>query len=228
MLPEAPVLTWLFSSWLWLLREHREREVRALVTPDTVSDASGAPSTSECFERVRALAGVQDWPLALLPDDPDAEAPEGSMAICLARAVLADPTLLVAQLATGIGQHLVQQAEVGAPDDADAVEMTGDLAAVFLGFGLFVTNRAARVLHRSEPPLLAVRRPMGALGDRELAYALAIFAWRHEIADDEVCRHLDANPRAFYRTATKDLRRRGRELSALRAVAERVYAGPYR
>lgn len=232
MLPEPPVLQWLFASWLWLLREHRGRERRDLVTPSwhcfPVQCTDEELAAGEYFERVRALAGVDDWPLSLVPEDADQEPPEGIFPVCYPRWALGDPTLLVARLATGVGQQLVQQSDGGVPEDPDALEMAAELAAVFLGFGVFVANGADRIALRSEPPLVAVRPQPGVLGPRELSYALAIFAWLQEIPDDDVARHLDPNPRAFYRTATKDLRRRGKEMASLRAAGDRFQQGPYR
>jgi hypothetical protein len=49
-----------------------------------------------------------------------------------------------------------------------------------------------------------------------------------EVPDEAVERELEPNPRAFYAIATKDLRRRGREVAALRAARERFHDGPYR
>lgn len=109
------------------------------------------------------------------------------------------------------------------------MDMTAELAAVYLGFGVFLANAAAREL-RGHCDALLDRRPVRplVLGERELAYALALFAWLQEIPDDDVCRWLDDNPRSFYRAATRDLRRRGKELHALRSASLEAHVGPYR
>lgn len=232
MLPEPPVLQWLFAGWLWLLRECRGRETGTLVTPTRRSfpldETAEQHLLEQYFAQVRRLAGVEDWPLALVEDGPESETPEGTLPVCYSHWALGEPTVLVAQLAVGIGEHLVHRTDHGTPEDPSTLEMMAELAAVYLGFGVFVANAAGRAAQPPEAPLVDWRRQPSALGERELAYALAIFAWLEEIPDDDVCVHLDPNPRAFYRTATKDLRRRGKELGALRAAGDRVNEGPYR
>jgi hypothetical protein len=177
VLPEPPVLQWLFGSWLWLLREVRTHDHFA-------------------------------W---------TAEQLGGS-----------DAGWRVTQAAIGLGHHVVSRCD-DAPDDPEALDMTAELCAVYLGFGVFLANAATRVVRHPAVQLLGGHDEHScALDEREISYALAIWAWMHEVPDDAVARELWPNPRAFYATATKDLRRRGREVAALRATAERFHDGPYR
>ncbi len=66
------------------------------------------------------------------------------------------------------------------------------------------------------------------LEERTLAYALAVFGWVKEIPDLHIVSYLRPNPRAFYRAAVRDLRRRGAELGELRGALRLPHQGPYR
>ena len=234
MLPEPPVLRWLFASWLWLLAECRAYENTRLVRPsrEDFRPAEGTANAvvADFLGQVKSHARVE-WELAAVTEAADGElvAADGARLVPYAPWALRDPVVLVAQLATGLSQHVVLWTEETRRPELEALDMTVELGAVFLGFGVFLANSAARE-HRGPGDVLLhwglVTR--GALGERELAYALALFAWLHEIPDDDVCCWLDPNPRSFYRAATRDLRRRGKELAALRSASLEAHVGPYR
>jgi hypothetical protein len=170
-------------------------------------------------------------------DDAPAEAPVGGSAehpelaepalvIPYEPELLSDPVRFIAHTARGVAHHVV--ALDGDVRDEE-LEPLVDATTVFLGFGLFTANAAARF--GSPAPIWLgelAQQPVVALSEHEVAYALALFAVLTEVPDSRVEEHLRPNPREFYRKAVKHvLRYRGRELSRLRQVPL-AGIGPYR
>ncbi len=196
-------------------------------------ELEGHELVEDYFLFVKEHAGLQGWPFQLVAEE-DIDVPTGDdgsplLLVEYDPALLATPTRLVAQLARGAARHVVLVD--GSDDlDEDELEPLADATSVFLGFGLFAANAAPRI-GESQVSLLASQAlppSVGALGEHEVAYALALFAVLTEIPDQLVESHLRPNPREFYRRGVKHiLRHRGRELSRLRQVPL-AGVGPYR
>lgn len=233
MLPEPLVRDWLFASWLWLSKELPARAPARFATPPSLCAprpaTAGHARARDYFTRVCVAAGVSPEPYVVVGEHADGSAVAATSkdAIPYAEWALEDPAVLVAQIATGLARHLVSSCD-RAPEEPETVEMTAELCAVYLGFGVFLANVPSRVASLPWLELLGMQHVGSALGEQDLSYALAIWAWTNEIPDADVSRHLTPNPRAFYAIATRDLRRRGRELDALRAASELREVGPYR
>lgn len=233
MLPEPLVRDWLFASWVWLRKELPPVALPRLVTPASLCapapPALGHARARDYLTRVCAAAGVSVEPYAVVADHTDGHigADAKKDVVPYAEWALEDPAVLVAHMATGLARHLVSSCE-RAPEEPETVEMTAELYAVYLGFGVFLANVPSRVSSLPSLGLLGMQPAFCALGEQDLSYALAIWAWTNEIPDADVSRHLMPNPRAFYTVATRDLRRRGRELEALRRASEPCEVGPYR
>ncbi|MBO6938533.1 MAG: hypothetical protein JJ863_26435 [Deltaproteobacteria bacterium] len=235
MLPEDGFIRWLLWAWERLLRFHGgidDFRRRLLVTPTEEDfpvdlELEGEELVEDYFLFVKEHAGLQGWPFQLVTDE--SESADGPpLLVEYDPALLATPTRLVAQLARGAARHLVLMD--GSDDlEEDEIEPLADATSVFLGFGLFGANAAPRI-GESHVSFLTQGLPpsVGALGEHEVAYALALFAVLTEIPDRLVESHLRPNPREFYRRGVKEiLRHRGRELSRLRQVPL-AGVGPYR
>ncbi|MAQ16160.1 MAG: hypothetical protein CMN30_15385 [Sandaracinus sp.] len=224
MLPEEGFIRWLLWAWERLLRleggteDFRRR--RRLVVPVAENfpvdpGLEGHDLADDYFLFVKEHAGVQGWPLELVPEDGWAD--DDDLGVPYDPCLLGTPTRLVAQLAHGVAHQVVLAHGIGDLEENE-VDPLADATAVFLGFGIFAANAAARVAGPQSwlGPTLA---PVGALSEHEVAYALALYAVLTEIPDRHVEAHLRPNPREFYRRAVKHiLRYRGRELHRLRQV----------
>ena len=233
MLPEPSVRDWLFASWLWLRKELPPVGPARFLTPARLCapapPAVGHARARDYFTRVCAAGRVAAEPYVVVAEHADGQlgADTTKDVIPYSEWALEDPPVLVAQMATGLARHIVSACEL-APEEPETVEMTAELCAVYLGFGVFLANVPSRVASLPWLDLLGMVPTGSALGEQDLSYALAIWAWTNEIPDADVSRHLMPNPRAFYAIATRDLRRRGRELGALRSAVEPCEVGPYR
>jgi hypothetical protein len=142
---------------------------------------------------------------------------------------LEDPMDLVATMARGVSHYLLQTAPTPFPGAEDEREYFVDLGATLLGFGIVLAN-AAFYFQQSEEGMMIGwgYHHRGALGELELSYVLAIMATLLEVPRREILPHLRPNPRGFFKSATKDLKRRRKaDLAVLRSVPS-TGAGPYR
>ena len=102
-----------------------------------------------------------------------------------------------------------------------------ELAAVFSGFGIFLSNTC--LAFRDERDLAGwTPRRRWVLSERALSYALAVFGWVKEIPDQLILGYVTPNAGAVYRAAVRDLGHRGPELNELRGTLRLPPAGPYR
>jgi hypothetical protein len=137
-------------------------------------------------------------------------------------ATLAEPADFIATMAHELGHYLMAGATSDPPGGAEAEEPATDLAAVFLGFGVFLANSAFSFRQFQDGTTQGwERRARGYLDERCLAYALALFCRLLGI-DPRLARpHLDTNPRSYFKHALLDLERDRaaavRDLTAIRS-----------
>jgi hypothetical protein len=209
----------------------------------------GDPESAEAlFGIVKHYARMQDWPcrLEVLPDENDfipsakdfaefdgsshSNGPAGlfcvspedkEVVIAYAEYQLRNPIALIATFAHELGHYLLVGAKTKPPGGEDAYEPGTDMAATFMGFGVFLCNAAFsfdQFQGYSTQGWGASR--LGYLGELNLSYALAIFVTLHDLSPDPIIAHLDLNPRAFFKDALKDLKRnRSKDLGRLRQIA---------
>ena len=196
------------------LRDEWDFEPEAEFTPNVADALRGMP---HAMTEAPTRSGDEDWlpagdPLPI-PYDPSA---------------LERPALLVATFARGIA-HYLAQSDPDLPTGEAHRERLVDLGAVVLGFGIFLANTAFEFQQTSSGGMTGWGYDhRGALGQVEVAYALAIVATLLDFPDREVRAHLGPNPKAFYAAARKDLdRHRGTDLAVLRAAPSSGH-GPYR
>jgi len=133
-----------------------------------LTGAGGEAGVREVFDAVRAAAGMADWPCALEAGASDrpveagnahllrhqgAPAPCGTFRIAEGiagrhavitynPAMARDPRGLAATFAHELGHYLMATAAGTPPGGWDLHELHTDLAAVYLGFGIFLANSA--------------------------------------------------------------------------------------
>lgn len=129
---------------------------------------------------------------------------EGQVYITYGMSGLARPESLVATFAHELSHQLMHSVDALPPGGEQAEEPATDLCAVFLGFGIFVANAAFSYEGFRTPTAEGWRvRRQGYLDQNSLAVALAIFALLADAPADEMLRHLNTNPRTYFKKALK-------------------------
>lgn len=162
---------WLLACFAWYLREFDGVDglrQNPLVLPTTDffarSDLQGHARAVELFDRVRELTGMREWQCDLIAGAADADPHvatghllrrhtkaqplgtfgyrDGRYQITYNPIGLADPESLVATFAHELAHYLMHTASGRPPGGGELEEHATDLAAVFLGFGVFMANSA--------------------------------------------------------------------------------------
>lgn len=206
---------WQFACFEWLLREGGGFAAFAETTlvlpteehfPDR--DLHGPAAAAALFRRARDHAGMAEWPCMVMSGEESANCNESSgIRRILYDPDRADPALLVAQFARQLARFLVDTLESPAPGGAALQEPAVELAAVFMGFGVFVANAS-------------VSEPQG-LNEGELAHALALFCLLRGAGMEDAETHLNPHLRKHLRLAARDLAWHATRIHELRAVPPR-------
>lgn len=236
-LPDPEVIDWLFATYRWLLREtggvqqFRRRTTLILPAPPFYAIPPGLDDEERAealFEATRANAGMEDWPVKLVPHDESEQDFQRSLGqrthgaagtfrrgarrpvITYAPSILRDETTFVATMAHELGHYYNSDFDSAAPGGEAGYEPATDITAVFLGFGIFMANRT---FHHDAQGI----SQLGYLDEKVLSYALAIFLALHELPVP--AKHLEANPRAYIKDALADLEaKRTLQLQRLRGI----------
>jgi hypothetical protein len=197
-------LEWQLATFKWLGQEFGPPPA-ALVLPTPAwfppSSRTGAARVADLFGHVRQAAGMADWPCelqagaaerpshvgnALLLRHEGASPPCGTFRVDQAdgtsRVVITynpsladDPTALIATFAHELGHYLMSTARSDPPGGWKLHELHTDLAAVHLGFGLFLANSAKNFSQfQSAGEIGWQSRRQGYLGEGALVTALAV------------------------------------------------------
>ena len=116
-----------------------------------------------------------------------------------------EPVSLVATFAHDLARYLVETFEEPAPGGAALHEPAIELAAVFMGFGLFTANSAVEITHYE-------------LNEGEFVHALAMFCLLRKMDPESVAPHLNPHLRKYLRLAARDLAQHERSFQRLRSV----------
>ena len=123
----------------------------------------------------------------------------GMIAIALEDAP--DPRRLVAVAAHELCHHKLLYSGIATAADQDHEPLT-DLATVFFGLGVFTANAAFSFSQGSHGWR---RRQLGYINQPMFGYALARVAALRGEHDPEWARHLETNPRGYFKQATRYL-----------------------
>lgn len=193
------------ATFKWLQREFGDVGETALILPTPSFfpgiAAGGRADAPRLFEDVRRAAGMEDWPCELEAGGSDrpveagnalllrhqgpsapcgtfriAEGPAGRHAIISYNPDMErDSAALVATFAHELGHYLLATAKGTPPGGWDLHELHTDLAAVYLGFGIFLANSARNFgQFQSAGEIGWSSRAQGYLSEGALVTALAI------------------------------------------------------
>ena len=203
---DAEELEWQLATFKWLGLEFGPPGEASLVLPTPqffpASPRKGHGRVEDLFAAVKAAAGLAEWPCelragagerpahvgtALLLRHHGAPPPcgtftvegaDGSQKVVITYnpSLAEDTTAMIATLAHELGHYLMSTARTAPPGGWELHELHTDIAAVYLGFGLFLANSA-----RSFSQYQGVSeqgwssRTQGYLGEGALVTATAIF-----------------------------------------------------
>jgi hypothetical protein len=226
VLPERHVRDWILDTLAWLLRELAGALPwpRPLLLPNDaffpvsarLPPEERAARLFDCLARhvgpgaprceIAPLASLEPadtgLPLVFVAAEPEPAAlferglGAGPHRIHYHPELLADPMRLVAILSHGLAHALLVRVQHEPPGGDEARDAVTDLAAVWLGAGVFLANSALSIC-RDEALLyegLAVRC-QGWLGQGDFAFALAVFLHVFPQPRAEVAAHLRPGPR---------------------------------
>lgn len=205
---------WQFDAFAWMLRhsggypKFLETEL-VLPIADHFPDRGlrGHAAVLALFRRVRDHAGMAEWPCTVEPETDGA----GGAEFDAARIPIiyyqpdAEPFTLVAGFAHELARYLIGTFEEQAPGGAERAEAGVALAAVFMGFGVFLSNSVLASNHLD-------------LNEGEVAHALAIFCLLRRLDVESVERHLNPHLRKYLRLAARDLAQHASKFQRLRSV----------
>lgn len=239
---------WLWESYAWALRNF-DRDLfysqTQLVTPtkahffDQADD--GHVLAGLILERIKDYMALQKWPTQLIPVTEETQAlPAPAIAISGAvrgagaliqidntqgapiyydPILLRQPDLLITIMAQNLANPLAQLIPEPPPGGDENRGHATDLLAIFMGFGLFLTNNAFNYHIGScgscKPKGVQL---LGELTEGQMAYALALFCVLKEVPNSEVLPHLKSTLRPFFKLALKEIKGKTEELAQLRSL----------
>ncbi|MDJ0738650.1 MAG: hypothetical protein QNJ91_02975 [Gammaproteobacteria bacterium] len=229
---DAAYAGWMFDVFAWAARNFDAqmfRDETVLVTPSNDHFPGRADSAQDMaqliFDRVVAYAGMQHWPLRLLPADSctletaaevrvaggrrgsraaAAETAPASLTVGYDPQSVNNPEAMIAVFAHTLAHYLGTSADEPPPGGVDNWPQATEILAVFLGFGLMFANTAL-VLPRGGCCGGPVVRRQAFVSQHDITYALAIFAALKTLPGKAVLAHLKPALRGHFRRAAREV-----------------------
>jgi hypothetical protein len=232
---DAELTEWQFSCFEWLLQHtggteaFRQRRM-ILPTPQFFphDGSRGHAFADMIFQRIKTHAGMANWPCELQcqEGDPDPKvsqyayvkgAPsspsgtfrtrtDGSALITYNPERLRDPMSLVATFAHELAHYRTAVFPEPPPGGWEIWEPATDLAAVFMGFGIFLANSRFHFSHFDNGKTSGWQwRQQGYLSEVEVLHMHAIFSVLLGVGKDETLPHLKSALRGIYKRVHKDV-----------------------
>ncbi|MDR3447016.1 MULTISPECIES: hypothetical protein [unclassified Dyella] len=237
---------WQFDCFGWLLRHTGGLDAlrqRPLVQPTPQffpeRGLQGHAMAEAIFARVREYAGMADWPCVLQAQEADPNpvvapallvkgspsSPAGTFRATEDGALITyhpnrvrDPMSLVATFAHELAHYRTAGCPEPPPGGWDVWEHATDLAAVFLGFGLFLANSRFSFSQFSDGQTMGWQwRQQGYLSEPEILHMHAIRCVLLGTPARETLDHLKPALRGIYKRVQREVERSTAELDRLRA-----------
>jgi len=239
---------WLFDAYAWALSNFGSdffHQDTILVTPTKEHFPTEVNSrnsmASSIFKQVVHYAGMQNWPLELIELTAEYEPaypssthyngiPRGAATalslegetqafhITYSSDLTRDPSVLTTVIARQLATHLASASNTPAPGGEELHGHLIDLLAIFMGFGLFLTNNAVMIQRGCSgcgKPVQAT----GFLSEDQMIYALAIFCCLKEIPNKAILPHLKSPLRPVFKRAIKEIRSSSSEIEPLTQIS---------
>ena len=233
------------ATFKWLIAEFGDLAESRLVLPTAeYFPSTGSPrpaGVDALFEETRRAAQMEEWPCELRAGESDrpidagnallirhaganapcgtfqvVEDPNGRHAIITYNpAMEQDPVGLVATFAHELGHYLMATSSSTPPGGWDLHELHTDLAAVYLGFGIFMANSARQFSQFQSGGMMGwSSRLQGYLNEGALVTALVIFQRLAGRDPAEASRYLKDYLRKDLRNADAALAKRHPDMAA--------------
>lgn len=223
------------ETYKWLLQNFGGKqfyESKELILPTEaffpVKNDRSDKSVRQLFELVKKYAGLSNWPCKLHKQEIDAEHrvaelltiknveenPLGTFSldenyeavITYNPKLAANPMQMVATISHELAHYLTNTAMEPPPGGWDNWEFATDIAATFLGFGIFQANSAFNFYQFNEAGIQGWQTSGGGyLSEAEHSYALAIFLRLKDIPLETAYPYCDTNIKAYLKKALKEL-----------------------
>ncbi len=225
---------WQFDAFAWLLARtggFPKFMETTLVLPGDEHfpdrGLSGHAAAAALFRRVRDHAGMADWPCVVEPGPATADAVSPSIPVIRYDPDMAEPMSLVATFANEFAHYLTSTFDDPPPGGEAMRGPATDLAAVFMGFGIFMANSAFQFARYEDGAWQGWRtRTQGFLNEGELVHALALFCLLRNIQPEDVEEPLNPHLRKYLRLAARDLAQYGDRFQRLRASVPALTRDP--
>jgi hypothetical protein len=185
-------------------------------------------AVEKTFEQVKKYAGMEKWPCILekQQEDPNIEmgetllvknvenTPYGTFSvnnnneavISYNPKLASEPMQMVATFAHELAHYLTSTAPEPPPGGWDNWEFATDIAATFLGFGIFQANSVFNFKQYSSAGVIGWQTSGGGyLSEAEHSYSLALFLLLKGISPDIAHPYCDGNIQAFLKKSVKEL-----------------------
>jgi hypothetical protein len=217
---------WQFDTFAWLLRHtggYPKFSETLLVLPIEAHfpdrGLSGHAGVSALFRRVRDHAGMADWPCSVAMAKTASPEPAAAEPVIVYNPEVNDPAALVATFSHELAEYLIGSFSEEPPGGASLRDPAIDIAAVFMGFGLFLANASYQFGEYESGAWAGWRtRAAGALNEGELVHALALFCVLRNFDTESVEKHLNRHLRKYLRLAVRDLAQYPAQFYRLRAT----------
>jgi hypothetical protein len=217
---DAEDMRWHFDNAAWLARNLGSRAgfgQATLVLPDLQSfDSDGLAGHAlalALFEQVKAYCGLREMPVILVRAGTEVA---GSVApqIAYTPGLIANPQSFIAAMAHELARYILAKG-VTAPSPLGSQEdgLLADLAAIHLGFGVFLANSAFKIETQADGWSYSRQ---GYLPEPDLVFALAVFLKSRQLDPAQALRYLKADLGAMLRRGLRDLQSHEVEIAALR------------
>lgn len=216
--------------------------------PEEVDSKKSAAETT--FRQVLKYAHMEDWPVELVEQDEDPiltvgetlivqnveSSPQGTFSVNSKNEVkisynpklVSDPINMVATFAHEISHYLTAYTPEPPPGGWENWEFATDIAATFIGFGVFQANSAFRFRQFSGAGTMGWQSTRtGYLTEIEHSYALAIFLRLKDIDPNIAQIHCEPNISSYLKKALSELDSSGAidDLKAVKLVRQNSVPG---
>ena len=165
------------------------------------------------------LQGFEPSPAGTFSVDPQESRTDDAVVITYNPKLLSDSMSLVATFAHELSHFLIATAQSLPPGEEELLEFATDLTAVYLGFGVFMANSSFRFEQHGDAFSMGWQASrQGYMTERQLVFALAIFAHLLDLPAAAVCEHLKPNLAKLFGRAGRTLEREAERLAELRAI----------
>lgn len=238
---------WQFDVFAWLLRHtggfeafqrHRLIKPTPAFFPQRCEQSHAFAEA--LFHQVRRHAGMEDWPCVVRPQEHDPnplvgrvllvqggpQSPAGTFRATDEGALITyhpwkigDPMALIATFAHELSHYRTAAFAEPPPGGWEVWEPATDLAAVFLGFGLFLVNAHFNFSqYQSGGTIGWQTQRQGYVSEPELLHMHAIFATLLALPMTETLLHLKPAFRGMYKRVCNDVNSAAGELDKLRLI----------